>query len=285
MTHWRRIWTIVGIIAVTISSDINGQGTQSAHTEVVLASEIKWRPLNPARGDANPQAGTVWGDQTEDGPSGFLVTFVDGFSSPPHIHNITYRGIVLGGALHNDDPKAAPMWMKTGSYWIQPAGEPHITAARGASVAYVEIQSGPYLVKPTSEAFDNGERPMNVDATNIVWHDASSTMWLKGSVDPIASKNVQIAFMWGRPERNQVYGTMVKLPRGFSGRLDTESSTFKVVVVDGEATLHPDQGAETKHLTPGGYFESHHRASHRLTCKHASTIYVRTKGKYAVIHE
>jgi hypothetical protein len=89
---------------------------EAAKTEVRTDSEIKWRKLNPARGDASPQAGTIWGDQTKDGESGFLVKFVDGFSSPPHIHNITYRGIVIGGALHNDAPEAEPMWMRQGSY-------------------------------------------------------------------------------------------------------------------------------------------------------------------------
>ena len=73
-------------------------------TEIVLASEVKWRHLNPARGDASPAAGTLWGDQTKDGESGFLVRFREGFASPPHIHNITYRGFVIAGELHNNDP-------------------------------------------------------------------------------------------------------------------------------------------------------------------------------------
>ena len=30
-------------------------------TEVKFAADIKWRALNPARGAASPQAGTVWG--------------------------------------------------------------------------------------------------------------------------------------------------------------------------------------------------------------------------------
>ena len=181
-----------------------------------LASEIAWQKLNPARGDASPQAGTIWGDQTKDGASGFLVKFVDGFSSPPHIHNITYRAIVLAGAVHNDDPEAEPMWMKPGSYWTQPAGEVHITSSRGAGIGYVEIQSGPYLVKPGSEAFDNGERPVNVDVTNIVWLDASDTTWIKGDAGTDAAKNIQMTFMWGKPRADHINGSMVKLPAGFS---------------------------------------------------------------------
>jgi hypothetical protein len=98
------------------------------------------------------------------------VLFERGFSSPPHIHNVSYRGIVIELRVHKDDPDAAKMWMPAGSYWTQPAGggvESHITAADGASnLAYIEIEDGPYLVRPADEAFDNGERPINVHASN-----------------------------------------------------------------------------------------------------------------------
>jgi quercetin dioxygenase-like cupin family protein len=285
MIHQLNHLIIVALVGIVVPVAANAQETQATKVEVRLASEIQWQKLNPARGDASPQAGTIWGDQTKDGESGFLVKFVDGFSSPPHIHNITYRGIVIGGGLHNDDPEAEPMWMKVGSYWTQPAGEVHITAARGASIGYVEIQSGPYLVKPGSEAFDNGERPINIDATNIVWLDASNTTWIKGDLNSNESKNAQMTFMWGKPEGDQINGTMVKLPAGFTGKLKTESSTFKVIVIEGEASLHLDDGKDVKKLAGGGYFGSEGKASHHVTCDDACTIYVRTKGKYSVVPE
>ncbi len=282
--------TMIAAFAAFVITPMDAQAQDVAtksNVEVRMASEIQWQKLNPARGDASPQAGTIWGDQTKDGESGFLVKFVDGFSSPPHIHNITYRGIVLGGALHNDDPDAAHMWMKTGSWWTQPAGEVHITSARGASIGYVEIQSGPYLVKPSSEAFDNGERPINADSSNIIWLDASDTSWIKGEASADASKNVQMTFMWGDPQggkdAEKINGTMVKLPAGFSGTLDTESSTFKVIVVEGQTKLHLDGGKDVKTLEFASYFGSNGAASHHLTCEKECIIYVRTKGDYSVI--
>lgn len=118
-------------------------------SQVVLTSEVKWSPLNPARGDQSPRAGTLWGDRTGSGASGFLVEFVDGFSSPPHIHNVTYRGVVISGLIHNDDPNAKKMWLPTGSFWMQPAGEAHITAAKGSkNLAYIEIEKGPVSRPP-----------------------------------------------------------------------------------------------------------------------------------------
>jgi hypothetical protein len=69
------------------------------------------------------------------------------------------------GSVHNDDPEAASMWMGNGSFWTQPKGEVHVTAAKGANnIALVEIDQGPYLVRPPDQAFDSGERPVNLDA-------------------------------------------------------------------------------------------------------------------------
>ena len=126
-------------------------------SRIVTINDIEWGYLNPLRGDLSPGAANLWGDRTKDVSTGMLVRFKKGFQSPPHIHNITYRGVVITGLLHNDDPEAEKLWMPTGSFWTQPAGENHITAANGeANLIYLEIDSGPYLVKPADQAFDDG---------------------------------------------------------------------------------------------------------------------------------
>lgn len=148
----------------------------SGSVRVVPAAEIEWGHLNPLRGDKSPRAGTLWGDRGAPVPCGFLVKFVDGFSSPPHIHPVTYRGVVISGVVHNDDPEADERWLPPGSFWTQPAGEVHITSASGErNVAYIEIETGPYLVQPPPEAFDDGQRPVNVDPSNLVWLPATPT--------------------------------------------------------------------------------------------------------------
>ncbi|ELP30444.1 hypothetical protein RBSWK_05706 [Rhodopirellula baltica SWK14] len=250
-------------------------------TRVLLASDVQWQSLNPNRGDAAPKAGTLWGDQTEDGASGFLVKFVDGFASPPHIHNITYRGVVIAGGLHNDDPDAEPMWMAAGSYWTQPLGEVHITAARGDSVAYVEIQEGPYLVQPPSEAFDTGERPVNVDASNLVWLKASDTSWIEPT-KTVSKSEPEITFLWGRPAADQVSGTLVKLPAGFTGKIMTAASTFRAVVIRGQLHLHLEGKDKIAALVPGSYFGSEGEATHAIATDEETIVYVRTEGTYRV---
>lgn len=259
-----------------------GRAASAVRTEVVLASEVKWQHLNPARGDASPAAGTLWGDQTQDGESGFHVKFRDGFASPPHIHNITYRGIVIDGALHNDDPEAQLMWMPAGSWWTQPAGEVHITAARTHSIGYVEIQSGPYLVQPPNEASDNGERPVNMDVSNIVWQNATDTDWITGEVKADASQNAMLTFLWGQPDGMEAVGTMLKLPAGFQGQLSTDSSSLRVVVVQGELDLQVDGNDTAKTLPTGSYFGANGPSEHCLSSEDECVIYVRVKGKFSL---
>jgi len=201
--------------------------TAESPSEVVLASEVKWEQLNPARGDKSPQAGTLWGDRKGTVPTGFLAKFVDGFSSPPHIHNATYRAVVISGRIHNDDPAAADMWMPAGSFWTQPKGEVHITAAKGATnVALVEIDKGPYLVLPPEKAFGSSERPINVDVSNIVWVDAPES--------PGSGRGPQVAYLWGSLQDGQSNGTFVKLPPGFAGKIHSQASTFRAVVIKGQ---------------------------------------------------
>ena len=247
-------------------------------SKIVLTSEVEWGPLNPARGDQSPRAGTLWGDRTGSGSSGFLVEFVDGFSSPPHIHNITYRGVVISGTIHNDDPNAEQMWLPTGSFWTQPAGGVHITAAKGRNnLAYIEIEQGPYLVLPTEKAFPSDDKPINVDASNIVWIDQPGM--------PASANGPKVAFLWGNPQDDGLYGTLVKLPARFTGKIRSHGSTFRAVVIQGQPQYQVPSETDVKTLVLGSYFSSKGESVHQVSSKatEESIIYVRTDGKFDVI--
>ncbi len=252
--------------------------------KVILASEVKWEKLNPARGDKSPKAGTLWGDRKGSVPTGFLVKFVDGFSSPPHIHNVSYRGVVISGLIHNDDPNAADMWMPTGSFWTQPKGDVHITAAKGSTnVAYIEIEKGPYLVLPIEKAFDSEERPVNVDASNIVWLDVSNITWGGQPGKPVSANEPKVAFLWGIPQDKQLNGTLVKLPAGFTGKINSHGSTFRAVVIKGQLQYQVSK-TDVKTLEPGSYFSSKGESVHQVTseAEEDCIIYVRSAGKFNV---
>ena len=120
---------VTAAIAFAVTCVGSAQVAADGHSskEVVKRSNVDFIPLNPLRGDLSPKSGKLWGNIRKDLSSGMLVTFADGFQSPPHIHNITYRAVVIDGAVHNDDPTAKKMWMGPGSFWTQPLGESHIT--------------------------------------------------------------------------------------------------------------------------------------------------------------
>ncbi|MEM6343933.1 MAG: DUF4437 domain-containing protein [Bacteroidota bacterium] len=240
------------------------------------SSEIEWEALNPARGDQSPKAGTIWGDRKGSVATGFLAKFVDGFSSPPHIHNVTYRAVVLEGLVHNDDPEAEKMWMPKGSFWTQPAGEAHITAAKGSEcIAYVEIDSGPYLVKPTAEAFDNGERPVNIDISNMVWLGEDQTAWVEGL-------GAKVAFLW---EANKRSGYLLKLAPGLKFRLESEGEEFRAISIVGQLDYEMPLTNEVKSLDPGSYFHSTGTSSHLFTTKEMCLLYLRTNGDFKISSE
>ena len=245
-------------------------------SQVVLMSEVKWEQLNPARGDKSPKAGTLWGNRTGTGPAGFLLQPADGFKSPPHIHNTAYRGVVISGLLHNDDPNAEKMWMPTGSFWTQPAGGVHITAAKGNnSLAYIEVEDA-FRVLPPQKAFSSDEKPINVDTSNIVWIDQPGM--------PASANGAKVAFLWGNPQGEQLYGTLVKLPPGFTGKIRSRS-TLRAVVIQGQPQYQVSSETKVKTLVPGSYFSSQGKSVHQVSSKarEESIIYVRTDGKFQVI--
>jgi quercetin dioxygenase-like cupin family protein len=272
--------------ALAASDSIAQEPAAESISKVVLMSEVKWEQLNPARGDESPKAGTLWGERKGSVPTGFLVKFVDGFSSPPHIHNVSYRGVVISGLIHNDDPNAADMWMRTGSFWTQPKGEAHITAARGSTnVAYVEIEEGPYLVLPAEKAFDSGERPVNLDPSNIVWLGASNITWVDQPEVSASANGPKVSFLWGNPQDGHLNGTFVKLPAGFTGKINSHGSTFRAVVIRGQPQYQVPGDTDVKTLKPGSYFSSKGESVHQVSSEAGaeSIIYVRTDGKYDVI--
>ncbi|MEM8712266.1 MAG: DUF4437 domain-containing protein [Planctomycetota bacterium] len=218
----------------------------------MLASEVPWTQLNPARGDQSPRAGTLWGDRNGTVATGFLFSPVDGFESPPHIHNVSYRGVVIRGEVHNDHPVAPEMWMPARSYWTQPKGEVHITAARGSNIlAYIEIDQGPYLVMPPEEQFSPGEHAINVHESNLVWVAPGSRS---------APDGVEIAHLWEDRGTGGNRGMLVRVPAGVPAAIEGTRTPLRIVVIQGEPLyLHAagaDVSGEPVLLSPGSFASS-----------------------------
>ena len=163
------------------------------------------------------------------------------------------------------------MWLTPGSFWTQPAGESHVTAANAHdNLIYLEIDSGPYLVLSSEKAFDNGERPVNVDARNLVWLDAKDIQWLK-------KNQLQMAFLWGDTDAEN--GSFVKLPAGFSGAVQSDNE-LRAVVVSGVG-LHQYQETTTT-LSPSSFFSSNGKVLHHIRAETELVLYINAAGRYAI---
>ncbi|KYG74713.1 uncharacterized protein DUF4437 [Roseivirga ehrenbergii] len=267
------------VLVQSCSKFSNSEKTFEPTNKVILSSELVWNKLNPTRGEQSPLAATIWGDRNETEATGFLAKFANGFSSPPHIHNVTYRAVVIKGSIHNDDPKAENMWMKNGSFWTQSNGESHITAAKGEeNIALVEISNGPYLVNPPAEAFDTGERSINIDASNVVWIDNEVTNWLH------KKSEAKINFLIRNENSDGMKSLFVKLPIGFNGEIRTTGTVVHTVVISGVIQYLLPQNQEQKLLDSGSYFGSTNDTYHKITVKSEEEVilYMRTNGKLKV---
>lgn len=243
--------------------------------KIGLSKDIEFVPLNPARGDKAPQAGAIYGNIRENVPTGYIGKFKNGFSSPPHIHNVTYRAIVMNGEFHNADEKSPNFWMPQGSVWTQAQGQPHITSAQGENaMAYIQIETGPYLVKPVSEAFESKDRSMNIDASNVMYLGAKETRLVeKGSA-------AKVAFLWKLNNGEQGY--LLKLPSGFKGKINSKGSVFFAVVIKGNVAYTMPNTKKATNLDQGSHFESKAEAIHDISTDKETLIYIRTNGDFKV---
>ncbi|WP_394201460.1 DUF4437 domain-containing protein [Shewanella waksmanii] len=244
----------------------------------VSSDKIEWGYLNPLRGDKSPAAANLWGDRTQNKATGMLVKFKQGFASPPHIHNISYRGIVIDGLMHNAAPSAAMTWMPPGSFWTQPAGADHITAANSKdNLIYLEIDAGPYLVQPSAEEFNNGEHALNLHQANMVWQSAKD-------VNFIASPQVQLTQLWGSPLPGKLGGTLLRIPAGHRGQLMANAAEFRAVVIKGAIEYQSNETGEAVSLNTGSYFSSVGEFTHDIApLDDASLLYIRTDGEYNIV--
>lgn len=258
--------------------------SQRGSVKVLTPDQVSYIPLKPARGDSSPRAGVLWGDIRGNTASGVLLKFSDGFSSPPHIHNITYRAVVIAGEIHNDDPDAALLWMERGSFWSQPAGEIHITAVRpgNPATAFLEILRGPYLVQAPSDAFDSGERPLNLLRSNLVWMGVDDFEWIGAASR--TEGGPKVALLWGDLDTGAASGSFLQLPANYSGKFFSMNGAFKSVVVEGDVSHKVTSVTNEALIRPGGFFQSAELVSHSIRCQsgNACMLYVRTEGTFSL---
>tara|TARA_R110002050_G_scaffold9504_1_gene33345 strand:- start:499110 stop:499544 length:435 start_codon:yes stop_codon:yes gene_type:complete len=135
-----------------------------------------------------------------------------------------------------------------------------------------------YLVQTTENAFDNGEKRVNIDKSNMVWFGSSDNA-------RISRINAKTASLWGDTTEGSLHGSMLKLPAAFKGKIRTNANQFRVRVIRG--TLSYQHNKETKELEPGSYFGSRGDFAHPMYIKNGqeSMLYIRSNGRYEVLSE
>lgn len=137
----------------------------------------------------------------------------------------------------------------------------------------METDHGPYLVKPTGEAFDSGERPINVDASNIVW-----VPFVHEHGEP---EGVLISYLWGEHRKGQSRGVFLRFPPGFVGAIQASGEHFHGVVIQGNLKHAAGDG---RILTAGSYFGAKGDSVHRVgnSSDQPVVIYIRTDNQLSI---
>jgi quercetin dioxygenase-like cupin family protein len=112
------IFVVIWFIANFIWAD-------SKQMVVVPANEAQFVPVNPQQPDG-PQIALLWGDPSK-GPSAMFMKFKK-LEGRFHIHSHDYHLIVLEGKMTHQaqgENKEGAKILESGSYWFQPANQPH----------------------------------------------------------------------------------------------------------------------------------------------------------------
>ena len=121
------------------------------------------------------------------------------------------------------------------------------------------------------DAFQTAEVPINIDASNLVWCDFG---------DP--SSEAKLAYLWGTPEKENLNGTLLKVPRGTSVVVSSRNADFRAIVIQGQPDYRKPDTGETLTLEPGSFFMANAAAKHRVTADDQSDLilYIRSNGNF-----
>ena len=114
--------------------------------------------------------------------------------------------------------------------------------------------------------------------------DESNIVWIDQPRPPTYVNRPKLAFLWGNHQVDQLNGTLVKLPAGFTGMMRSHGSTFRAVVVQGRLKHQVSGETNVKTMDPGSYFSSKGESMHQVSCAAGDEciIYVRMVGKFDV---
>jgi len=121
--HRRAIFLSVACTALGFAAGI--YAAAAPRMIVTPGDGVVFKPTDPSRA-GSPQTAVLRGDPAS-GPSTMLMKFGKG-AGPIHVHSSDYDLIVLKGEMKHwaaDQAEATAKVLGPGSYWFQPANQPH----------------------------------------------------------------------------------------------------------------------------------------------------------------
>ena len=93
----------------------------------------------------------AWGDPAT-GPHSNYIRLSGRTASPPHIHSSSYYGVVIYGIVSNERRGQPDRPQRTGSYWYQTGGEPHVTKCLSPANCLIFVTSrGRFDIHPVDD--------------------------------------------------------------------------------------------------------------------------------------
>jgi anti-sigma factor ChrR (cupin superfamily) len=99
-----------------------------------------------------------------------------------------------------------------------------------------------------------GQKPINMPFKDAKWKP-----WGPGSP-------LQVAVLWGDPDKGGDYGRLLKLPAGFVAGRHTHAAEYHGVLIQG-IWIHTNEGQPPHELGPGSYVFQPEKQIHNDSCK------------------
>jgi quercetin dioxygenase-like cupin family protein len=179
-------------------------------------ADIPFAPFNPEQ----PEGINVFpisGD-FKAGPFTAIARFPAGYRSPLHSHTANYTGVAVSEGLVHGATADATGALPKGSFWFQPAGEPHVDACESEEPCYLLATfDGAVDMVPT-------DTPAAEPTVHVTHGDKVEWVEVKAGV--------QMAVIHGNPKEG-AFQALFQFPAGMTTNVHTHTASFSGALLSG----------------------------------------------------
>ena len=230
--------TGAGTAAATGATDLGGY-------KLVKPADLEWGPTNPS--GPGPEIAVVHGDPMAGGVSAFFLRVAPKGEAGIHTHTSGYRAVLVSGAHKHWLPGEKDVKALTpGSYWFQPAGQPHGDTCEGPDPCVLFIVlDGKFDMAPAPDAkpvADKGGYKL-VKAEDMKF----------GYLDPTQTSGPQFAILDGDPKVGPV-AFEIEVETTDATPVHSHTAPYHAVVLAGTPSHWADGAATKDEAVPVGTY-------------------------------